>query len=549
MSQAQPFTRDLPNWKPGLRSQVKVGGRFLLLDLAGQGSAAVVYKARDSWTDKLVALKVLKGSAAAHPRLAAGFRRECEIGRQIQHPNVVSFVASGLHEGWTYLAMDYIGGRTLAELLSLTPRMPMIEVEALCRQMLAALTCIHDAGIVHRDLKPSNLMLGTGGNWKLMDFGISRPQAGDATVGPPVGTPQYMSPEQMLGDATSVQSDLYSAGVVLYEALTGRLPFAQAGVRERCTTVPPRAAGLRPGVPVWLDAMVARCLAVSPKDRFLSAAEMASHLGPFEEIAVPASVAPTVVPPPLPVAPPAPEPPVLRDYLTDAPGKPEDVLGMMLDVLRVLQQRAVRGETSDPISPDSVHRLPSGRVEIRGGQRGSGTRDTMLVANPKYAAPELLHGEAPPAGAMWTQVNLYSVGFMTYEFLLGRDQFRRQFPGMEDTGSGLAWMEWHSDSSKRIRPVAEVLLRSPLAVSELVAGMMEKDPARRCATYEEAIAKIQAVINRTKATQEINAPPVSQGKKSGRPWLVAVIAGVVLLMLALLAAGWLIRERGGLPWL
>ena len=546
MSQPQPFAGDLPDWKPGLRSQVKIGGRFLLLDETGHGSAGVVYKARDTWSDALVALKVLKGSAAMNPRLAAGFRRECEIGRQISHPNVVSFVSAGVHEGWTYLAMEYVGGRPLAELLSLAPRMPMEEFEPFCRQLLAALECVHGAGIVHLDVKPANLMLGTDGQWKLMDFGISRPQELASTVGPPMGTPQYMSPEQMLGNSATAQADLFSAGVVLFEALTGRLPFANSSVKERCTTMPPRASSLRPGIPAWLDETIARCLVVNPKERFASAEEMALQLGSFKERpAAPGEGA--AGPPPVPAAPAlakeAPRPaelPVLRDYLTDSPGKAEDVLGIFLELLRLLQHR---GETHDPLTPDSVHRSPSGRVEIRGHQRG-GTRDTMLVANPKYAAPEVLHGQTQPAGPARVCANVYSVGFMMYEFLLGRELFRRQFPGMEDSGSGLKWMEWHSDAALRTRPAGEILPGTPHAISAMVAKMTEKDASQRCATYEEAIRTMQVLVNRTKVTQELL--PASDAKVKARTWWERplVLAVVTALALgALLAVVLLILRR------
>lgn len=547
MSQAQPFTGDLPDWKPGLRNQLKIGGRFLLLDEAGHGSAGLVYKARDTWSETLVALKVLKGSAAMQPRLAAGFRREIEIGRQISHPHVVSFLASGVHDGWTYLAMEFVGGRTLAELLALNPRMPLDEFEPLCWQLLSALECIHGAGIVHRDVKPSNLMLAADGNWKLMDFGISRVNESIATVGPALGTPQYMSPEQMLSDPATPQSDLYSAGVVLFEALTGRSPFFDFSLQTRCTQIPTRVSAFRPTVPPWLDAMIARCLSINPKERYASAAEMRSQLGRFEEVAAPATAPPPVEPSPEPAfldPPRPPELPVLRDYLTDSPGKPEDVLAMFLEVLRALQARAMRGEAADPLTPDSVHRAPSGRIEI-GGIKQSGKRDTLMVANPKYAAPELLHGPSSPSGPGWIPAQVYSVGFMLYEFLLGRTQFARQFPGMEDLGTGLAWMEWHSDPAKRLRPLTELVPGTPVAVSELVARMTAKDPAQRCAAYEEAIATIQSLVTRTKVTQEIAAIPAKAPSAAvpltQRAWVVAGVT--MLLLLAALAAGvWFLRR-------
>ena len=492
--------RDLPDWKPGLRSELRVGGRYLLLDECGRGSAAIVYKARDTWSDQIVALKVLKGSSAAHPRMAAGFQREAEIGKRIQHPNVVTVYGSGVHEGWIFLAMEYLGGRTLAELMALSPRLPMDEFELLYRQLLNALDCIHSAGIVHRDLKPSNVMMTQQGGWKLMDFGISRFADAAPTVGPALGTPGYMSPEQMLGDPATAQSDLYAVGALFYEALAGQLPFRESGLVERCRTAAPRVSALRPGVPAWLDAMIARCLEINPQVRFASAAEALAQTGTFEE----AILDIPLVPPPLPVElPRAPELPLLRDYLTNEPGNSNDVLAIFLEILRVLQRRALRGEAIDPITPLTVHRSPSGRIEIPGHGRRE-TRDTVVVESPKYAAPEILRGRSGPAPDARVRPDLYAVGFMLYEFLAGRDLFRREFPGLDDSGAGLAWMEWHVDPNKKATPIQQLAPGTPATASELVASMIEKDPSKRCATYEEAIAKLQSLLHRTQVTQELN---------------------------------------------
>src|SRR5437016_64530 len=213
-----PAHTDLPAWKPDLRSSVLVGERFQLLDEIGRGATSVVYKARDTVANRVVALKVLKGSAAQHPRLYEGFCREAEVGERIDHPNVIRIFQSGVHEGWFYLAMEYLSGRTLGEVLALSPQIPLAECEPLFGQLLGALDCIHGHGIVHRDVKPSNIMMTQDGAWKLMDFGISRQLGAEATAGPSLGTPEYMSPEQLMGKAAGPASDIYAAGVVFYES-------------------------------------------------------------------------------------------------------------------------------------------------------------------------------------------------------------------------------------------------------------------------------------------------------------------------------------------
>ncbi|MCX6627354.1 MAG: protein kinase [Candidatus Solibacter sp.] len=522
-----PAHTDLPAWKPDLRSSVLVGGRFQLLDEVGQGATSVVYKARDTAANRVVALKVLKGSAAQHPRLYEGFRREAEVGERIVHPNVIRIYQAGVHEGWFYLAMEYLSGRTLAEMLAMSPMLALAECEPLFGQLLAALDCIHGHGIVHRDVKPSNIMMTQDGAWKLMDFGISRQLGAEATVGPSLGTPEYMSPEQLMGKAAGPASDIYAAGAVFYEALAGQVPFRTWQPVQRCTQPPPRVIDSRPEVPPWLDQMIARALAPNPAGRYPDVASMIREIGSFAP-AAPARPAP---PPPVVPVPPPPNSQSLASLLKDEPADLKDVLALMAEALMRLQFLASSGESHEPLTPHTLRLSAFGRIEIS-AHGPTGERDTLMVSSPKYTPPELLRGHAPSAPSARVQADLYVLGFVMYEFLLGRTRFRGEFPNLDERGTDLGWMEWHSDTGRKPRPAADLLPGIPAALSQLMERMLVKDPARRCATYEEALAAIQDLTNRTRQTQQVRLPGASPAppRQGGLNTVAAAVAVAVILI-------------------
>jgi serine/threonine protein kinase len=488
---------DLPPWRPDPRNSITIDDRFELLDDIGEGATSVVFKARDRVTQQVVALKVLKGAAALHPRLAAGFRREAEVGQRIDHPNVIGIYHSGTHEGWLYIAMEYVSGRSLADYLAMSARLSLAEFQCVFEQLLAALECIHATGIVHRDIKPANIMMTRAGVWKLMDFGISRESGLQATAGPSLGTPEYMSPEQLLGHAATQASDLYAAGVVFFETLTGTRPFRNWQPMERCKSGPPRVRSLRPDAPQWLDDLIARALEPRAESRPPGAAAMRSAAGTFEPAEAirepePATMVATAAPP---------ESIPLASLISPGPADLSTALGLMAETLRRLQYIASTGTNHEPLTPYTLRLLPSGRVEIS-PHGPTGERDTQMVTNPKYTAPELLRGRAGSP----VKPDLYALGFIMYEYLLGATLFHREFPGLDERGSGLGWMEWHSDPAKRLRPAAEIVPAIPASLAQLLERMTTKDPDKRCAAYEEALHLVSGLANRTQVTQQIRVP-------------------------------------------
>jgi serine/threonine-protein kinase len=244
---------------------------------------ADVYLAEDQELGRRVALKLLDDRHAADEQFVERFRREAQSAAGLNHPNIVSIFDRGLAEGTYYIAMEYLDGRTLKELLVRNGPTPVPIAIDYARQILSALAFAHRHGIVHRDIKPHNIVVGSDGRLKVTDFGIARSGASQMTeVGSIVGTAQYLSPEQARGAPVDPRSDLYSLGVVLYEMLTGAVPFAGETPVEiamkHLSQVPKPPSELRPEVPHDLDAVVMRALAKDPEQRYGSAEEMDADL-------------------------------------------------------------------------------------------------------------------------------------------------------------------------------------------------------------------------------------------------------------------------------
>jgi serine/threonine-protein kinase len=251
-----------------------VDERYRVLRRIGSGGMADVWLAEDTHLQRQVALKVLHSRYLQDADFIARFQREAESAAGLQHPNVVAVFDRGQDDGVNYIAMRYVKGPTLKELIErgLTPE----QAVALVRQVLEGARFAHRNGIVHRDLKPQNVIVDEEGKAVVTDFGIARAGISDITqTGSVMGTPQYLSPEQAQGFEVTAVSDLYSIGVILYEALTGRVPFegesAVAVAMKQVSETPLRPSSLNPQVSPALDAVVMRALEKEPGNRFQSA--------------------------------------------------------------------------------------------------------------------------------------------------------------------------------------------------------------------------------------------------------------------------------------
>jgi tetratricopeptide (TPR) repeat protein len=266
-----------------------VFGRYRVEGLLGRGGMGAVYRAHDTQLDRPVALKVPNLADGDRARPVERFLREARAAARLQHPNICPVFEAGEIGGTVYLSMALVDGQPLAQRLRGGP-LPPAEAAALVRTVALAMAEAHRAGVVHRDLKPANVLLNARGEPVVMDFGLARDARfrGEERLtrdGALVGTPAYLPPEQVGGEEAGPAGDIYSLGVVLYECLTGRVPFRAASLGELVAQIerdpPPPPSGLRPGLPAWLEAVCLRALAKRPGDRFPSMEAFAVALAPF----------------------------------------------------------------------------------------------------------------------------------------------------------------------------------------------------------------------------------------------------------------------------
>jgi len=287
-----------------------IAGRYELEELVGRGGMSSVYRARDRVLERKVALKVLHSQLGDDPEHVERFQREAQSVARLSHPHIVTVMDRGESEGRRYIVFEYVDGANLKEVLERSGPLPVARAVQLAVEIADGLAFAHEQGLVHRDVKPQNVLLTPEGDAKVTDFGIARSLDVERAVtqtGTVLGTSSYLSPEQASGLPTTPATDVYSLGVVLYELLTGELPFsggslvevAMRHVHER----PPDLRRKRPDAPLRLAAAVDRALAKDPADRFPTMRAFADELraclaepaGAAAETRRPRDAEPTVV--------------------------------------------------------------------------------------------------------------------------------------------------------------------------------------------------------------------------------------------------------------
>ncbi|HSK78015.1 MAG TPA: serine/threonine-protein kinase [Thermoanaerobaculia bacterium] len=377
----------------------RVVGNYRIVEKVGEGGMGAVYQALDVMLDREVAIKAIRPDLSREPQIVERFRSEAKILARVSHPAIATIYSFFYENEELFLAMEFVRGRSLSKVLEAEGAIPWPRAVPLFRSALDGIAAAHREGIVHRDLKPDNLMLTEGGRLKVMDFGIAR-VAGSSHLtrtGLLVGTLRYMAPEQIKGEEVDQRTDVYALGVVLYQMLTGRVPFEGASdfaiLRAQIEDSPVPPGNHVPDLPGWLERAVLRALEKDPAQRFQTVAELDDALtrGEPTRLGAPAPTGPvdddpTVylprTPTPLPAIPsppppfgpptvastaPPPPPPAQSSYHPvelRRPGRGKAVLGIAA-VLFVLAVTGVlflfpRGETPEEAAPaDETEALTS----------------------------------------------------------------------------------------------------------------------------------------------------------------------------------------------
>ncbi len=358
----------------------EIAGRYRLLQLLGAGGMGAVYRAEQISLKREVALKLLKSELSADPALVQRFNIEAKLAAKLSHPNTVTMFDFGQDsDGTLFIVMELVSGQSLRQLLGRDGALPVARALAICEQVCASLADAHAHGIVHRDLKPDNVMLTQRGKRtdvvRVLDFGIAklRDERGDVTAMPVtqagdlLGTPQYMAPEQIRGEAVDGRTDIYAMGAMLYEMLTGQLPFSGPTVMsilgKHLTDVPQPPRQRRPDlvIPPEIDALVMQALAKPPASRPPTMEEMAERVGRIRAALPPPSGA------------------VIPRRTTRPPGVP-------LTVDTPMPQSAAGYAAPTPSPQPFAQPTP-----------GAGTNPTP-PPGPAYSPPPTGPGYAPPTG-------------------------------------------------------------------------------------------------------------------------------------------------------
>jgi serine/threonine protein kinase/tetratricopeptide (TPR) repeat protein len=293
-SQRPAFTETLRAPLAALETGATFAARYQVIEELGRGGMGTVYKVYDTRVKEKIALKLLKPDVAADAETIERFSSELKLARKVAHRNICRMFDLGETDGSFFITMEYVHGEDLRALIRKFGQLSAAQALSIAKQVCEGLTEAHRLGIVHRDLKPSNIMVDEEGTARIMDFGIARAlrTKGITGAGIMVGTPEYMSPEQVEGFEVDARCDIYSLGIVLYEMLTGRTPFRgetplAVAVKHK-TEMPVPPAKLNPQLPEELDRLVLRCLEKDREKRFQTAAELSASLDKIGE-ALPAT--------------------------------------------------------------------------------------------------------------------------------------------------------------------------------------------------------------------------------------------------------------------
>lgn len=482
-----------------LRAGDTFAGRYQVLESLGAPAAAAVYKVQDMVAGDVLCLKRIKPLPGQDARAVAGFQRDMAKALPVSHPNLVRIRAIGEDPdtGLPFLLTDFVEGKTLARVMSESARMSLTRFRPVFRQVCEALQSLHSNDLVHGDVSPGNLMVGNAGAVTLLDFGLTRYLAVD-----PASPPPYMPPELLMRRPLTPASDLFSFGAVCFEMLTGRKPFGQLTVEERCASRPPQVQAS--GVPSELALAIEKCLEPEAANRFQSVRELKEATS---HALKPAEVKPTKT---------------LADALPDDPPEPHEVVPLILQVLQCISKLHESGQSHTELCPRNLKIGANGEVELELISSGA-AQGTLMIHEPKYSSPDAFMGSGGGGPEAQVAADIYSLGFIFYEMLLGRTLFEQQFASvLAEQGAILAWLKWHGDLEHKARPVKELVPKCPGPISDLVAKMTEKKAENRLKSLAEVTQTLQQFDARMASTQMLDVknfqlpPKVEEMKKPAR---------------------------------
>jgi serine/threonine protein kinase/cytochrome c-type biogenesis protein CcmH/NrfG len=277
-------TETLETPKEELTTGSTFAGRYQIIEELGKGGMGKVYKVQDTKIEEKIALKLIKPEIARDKKTIERFRNELKLARKIRHKNICQMFDLGEERGTHYITMEFVDGQDLKKLIRQTGQLAMGTTISIAKQVCDGLAEAHSSGVVHRDLKPSNIMIDADGNVRIMDFGIARSVEGKGITGAGmmIGTPEYMSPEQVEGKKVDQRSDVYSLGGILYEMVTGRVPFEgdtpfTIGIKHK-SEAPQNPTELNPQIPDELNHMILKCLEKDKGKRYQDVSEIRTEL-------------------------------------------------------------------------------------------------------------------------------------------------------------------------------------------------------------------------------------------------------------------------------
>ncbi len=367
-------------------------GAYRIVEQRGQGGMSTVYRAYHAALDRYVALKVLHPMFKGDREFLARFQREARIVARLEHPNIVAIYDFSEHEGTPYLVMRFVEGRTLKALLGEQHPLPLPRVLEILRPVCDALEYAHGQGVLHRDVKPSNILIEDDGKVFVTDFGLAKMvQSGDATISQDrvIGTPQYISPEQAKGETVDRHTDLYSLGVVLYEMVTGRVPYTAdtpfAVVHDHIFSPLPLPSRVNPAVVPAVEQVILKALSKSPSDRYQGAQEFFRALAAAVE-----SLGAAAAPPP--AAAPLRATPAVPSTVTFAPEREAVSSAPATETVPAAaasSPAAAAGELLDAVK----EAMAPGVAEVK---RAMDTVRSEMAAGLSRAAQEIRERSAPP---------------------------------------------------------------------------------------------------------------------------------------------------------